>query len=404
MSEDHSWAQVLIVDDTPDLRLLLQLSLSRYQGVTVVGEAGDGQQGVDLAREYQPDVVLLDLAMPRMDGLQALPLIREVAPDARVIVLSGFDESRMAGAATAAGAHAYLRKGASPDELIATVASVLGRPVPALRARPGRPSPVPTASRLRPPEPAPTPPPVPTRADGVEPSDEAEEQHRLLARAAHELRNPTIALTVLADELAAHRDDLTGELVDRIVTAIVRQAGILDQVTTDLLTSSHVRRGSLVVNPRPVALAPALQEAVEGFEAGDLTIEISCPADLMVMADRVRVQQIISNLLTNAVRYGAPPISIRATVAENTAEIRVVDRGPGVPAWFLDRLFDEYTRATPDDGVGTGIGLFVVRSLAQAQGGDAWYEPFLGGASFCISLPLVVPAPVPQPSAACTGS
>lgn len=399
MSEDRPWAQVLIVDDTPDLRLLLQLSLSRYQGVTVVAEAGDGQQGIDLAREHQPDVVLLDLAMPRMDGLQALPVIREVAPEARVVVLSGFDESRMATAATSAGAHAYLRKGASPDELIATVASVLGRPVPALRARPGRPSPSPSPSRLRPPEPEPAPP-----ADtGPEPDDEAEEQHRLLARAAHELRNPTIALTVLADELAAHREELTGELVDRIVTAIVRQAGILDQVTTDLLTSSHVRRGSLVVNPRPVVLAPVLQEAVEGFDAGDVAVDLTCPPGLTVMADRLRVHQIISNLLTNAVKYGAPPISIRATVTGRTAEVRVVDCGPGVPAWFLDRLFDEYTRATPDKGMGTGIGLFVVRSLAQAQGGDAWYEPILGGASFCLSLPLVVPAPAPQPSAAGAG-
>lgn len=394
MSEDHPWAHVLIVDDTPDLRLLLQLSLSRYQGVSVVAEAGDGQEGVELAREHQPDVVLLDLAMPRMDGLQALPLIREVAPEARVVVLSGFDESRMAGAATVAGAHAYLRKGASPDELIATVASVLGRPVPALRARPGRPSPVPAASRPRPPETEPAP------GDGLEPADEAEEQHRLLARAAHELRNPTIALTVLADELAAHREELTGELVDRIVTAIVRQAGILDQVTTDLLTSSHVRRGSLVVNPRPVLLAGVLREAVEGCDAGDVDVDVSCPPELTVVADRVRVHQIVSNLFTNAVRYGAPPISIRATVVDHTVEIRVVDHGPGVPAWFRDRLFDEYTRATPTDGIGTGIGLFVVRSLAQAQAGDAWYEPSDGGASFCVSLPLAARAPAPQPSGA----
>ncbi len=375
---DTDDARVLIVDDTPDLRLLLQLSLSRYEGVTVVAEAEDGQQGVDLAREHQPDVVLLDLAMPRMDGLQALPLIRNNAPAARVVVLSGFDEARMAATATAAGAHAYLRKGASPEILMATVAGVLDRSVPTLRPRTGRPA------TPMPPEPPSE--PVMSRAD------DDEDSHRMLARAAHELRNPAIALTVLADELAAHRDALTGEFVDRIVTAIVRQAGILDQVTTDLLTSSHVRRGSLVVNPRPVALLATLQEAADGFEAGDVAVDVSCPPELVVLADRVRVHQIIANLLTNAVRYGAPPVSIRATAADGCAEIRVIDRGAGVPPWFRERLFDEYTRATPDDGVGTGIGLFVVRSLARAQGGDAWYEPVLGGAAFCISLPQPAPA------------
>ena len=378
---DTDYARVLIVDDTPDLRLLLQLSLSRYEGVTVVAEAEDGQQGVDLALEHQPDVVLLDLAMPRMDGLQALPLIRNNAPATRVVVLSGFDEARMAATATAAGADAYLRKGASPEILMATVAGVLDRSVPTLRTRPGRPA------TAMPPEPPP---------ELAEPGTDADEDaHRRLARAAHELRNPAIALTVLADELAAHRDGLTGELVDRIVTAIVRQAGILDQVTTDLLTSSHVRRGSLVVNPRPVALRTALQEAADGFEAGDLVVDVSCAADLVVLADRVRLYQIVTNLLTNAVRYGAPPVSITATAAGRCAEIRVIDRGSGVPPWFREHLFDEYTRATPEDGVGTGIGLFVVRSLAQAQGGDAWYEPVHGGAAFCISLPL----PVPEPAA-----
>ena len=91
----------------------------------VVGLAADGEEAVELARSQQPDVVLLDLAMPRMDGLQALPLILEAVPGVRVVVLSGFDKHTMADRALEAGAHRYVEKGLSTKELSHVVAEVL---------------------------------------------------------------------------------------------------------------------------------------------------------------------------------------------------------------------------------------------------------------------------------------
>ena len=81
--------RAVVIDDTTDIRDLLRIVLSR-SGMDVVGEAGDGRAGVDLVRGERPDVVLLDLAMPVMDGVEALPLIRELVPDAQIIVLSAF--------------------------------------------------------------------------------------------------------------------------------------------------------------------------------------------------------------------------------------------------------------------------------------------------------------------------
>lgn len=116
--------RVLIVDDAEDLRQVLRLFMDRADGVEVVGEAVDGLDGVEQARALQPDVVILDLAMPRMDGLEALPLIRAAAPGVRVVVLSGFNDATMADNARQAGADHYVVKGGRLSDLVALVASL----------------------------------------------------------------------------------------------------------------------------------------------------------------------------------------------------------------------------------------------------------------------------------------
>ena len=103
--------RVLIVDDVADLRALLRMALSHNEEFEVVGEAANGLEAIMQAELHQPDLVVLDLSMPVLDGLEALPRILEVAPDARVVVLSGFDQGRMRGPALAAGAAAYVEKG-----------------------------------------------------------------------------------------------------------------------------------------------------------------------------------------------------------------------------------------------------------------------------------------------------
>jgi len=117
--------RILIVDDAEDIRMLLRLKLGAQGAYDVVGEAVDGLDAVDRARELQPNLVLLDMAMPRMDGLQALPLIREAVPDVRVIVLSGFNQATLEQEAMAAGADRYVVKGGSMRELLDVIANVL---------------------------------------------------------------------------------------------------------------------------------------------------------------------------------------------------------------------------------------------------------------------------------------
>lgn len=102
---------VLVVDDSDDLRDLITMVIRRHpQGWQVVGTAAQGREAVEEARERQPDLVLLDIAMPVMDGMEALPLIRQVAPEATVVMLSGFPFETAGRGALDAGAHGYLEK------------------------------------------------------------------------------------------------------------------------------------------------------------------------------------------------------------------------------------------------------------------------------------------------------
>ena len=116
---------VVLVDDTPDVRTLVRRALERDGGLRVVAEAGDGSAGLEAVRVQQPDAVLLDIAMPVMDGLEALPLIREACPRATVIMLSGFGADQMVQKALESGAAGYIQKGRPMRELVTLVHSLM---------------------------------------------------------------------------------------------------------------------------------------------------------------------------------------------------------------------------------------------------------------------------------------
>lgn len=117
---------VLICDDVESIRMLLGVIVEQQTGLHVVGEADDGLQAISEAERLQPDVILLDLSMPVLTGLDALPEIKRVAPGAKVIVLSGFAASMVADDVLAHGADRFLEKGVHPDAITATIEEVAG--------------------------------------------------------------------------------------------------------------------------------------------------------------------------------------------------------------------------------------------------------------------------------------
>jgi len=124
---------LVLVDDSEDLRLLLRMAMERDQEFRVVGEAANGEAGLAAAIECHPDVLLLDIAMPVMDGLQALPLIREQCPETIVVMLSAFGPKYgLQHQARLLGAHGYILKGARMEQVLVELRAILdgldGRP------------------------------------------------------------------------------------------------------------------------------------------------------------------------------------------------------------------------------------------------------------------------------------
>jgi NarL family two-component system response regulator LiaR len=112
---------VLVVDDHAVVREGLRAFLDLQDGIEVAGEAGDGEEALVAVERLQPDVVLMDLVMPKLDGLAAMRAIRDRSPDTRVIVLTSFlDDDRLM-PALRAGAAGYLLKNAQPRELTRAV-------------------------------------------------------------------------------------------------------------------------------------------------------------------------------------------------------------------------------------------------------------------------------------------
>lgn len=118
---------LVVIDDVADLRRLYRLAFAASP-LRVVGEAADGRDGLAQVLEKKPHLVLLDLSMPHMDGLEALLAIRRQAPDSRVVVVSGFTRERLEATVRTLGASDYIEKGVRPSELVDRLLAAAHRP------------------------------------------------------------------------------------------------------------------------------------------------------------------------------------------------------------------------------------------------------------------------------------
>ena len=204
-----------------------------------------------------------------------------------------------------------------------------------------------------------------------------------VAIASHELRTPATsvygALTTLVE-----RRGLPPETREELLVTAQQQSDRMRQLIEQLLDLSRLDANALGVKPRPVVLHSVLS-AIAAAAPGDVSLQLDVPVDLAVVADPLVLERIVSNLLANAIRHGAPPIRISVEQANGSFCISVEDEGGGVPEELRERLFERFTRV--DAGGGSGLGLAIARAYARAHGGELLYFEGERGARFDLIVP-----------------
>jgi PAS domain S-box-containing protein len=201
----------------------------------------------------------------------------------------------------------------------------------------------------------------------------ADELASFLAVTAHELRSPVGVIASSAAMFARHHDELTPDERLELSDGLHRNAIQLRRLLDDLLTASRAQTRTLDLHTVDLAVDEQLGSLVAAMRSAqpDVDIRLDASPGLVARADRGRFSQMVDNLLLNAIRHGRSPITVAARADEDEVVISVSDAGSGVPDDVLPRLFERFGKSRG----GTGLGLYIVRELAQAQGGDARYDP-----------------------------
>jgi signal transduction histidine kinase len=199
-----------------------------------------------------------------------------------------------------------------------------------------------------------------------------------LAMTNHELRTPLTTVLGYTTLLRKRWDSISDDRRQEFIGRIEEQGMRLQAMVEELLTLSSAQAGALQLSLGSVEVCAAVDEAIRHHGLAGTQFDNRCQPGLRVLADRKRLGQILVNYLTNARKYGAPPITVSAHSEGRWVVIAVEDRGPGVPEDFVPELFDKFSQASMGDSrtsEGAGLGLAIVQQLAQAQGGEVAYAP-----------------------------
>jgi signal transduction histidine kinase len=208
------------------------------------------------------------------------------------------------------------------------------------------------------------------------------------ALASHELRAPAAAIYGAVKTLDERDAQLSPEQRTQLRRILTQQSTRLFELVENLLDLSRLEAESIRIAPTPVHLPQRLASITDALaEYG--TVRIDAPSELHATIDPTVLDRIVTNLISNAIRHGAPPILASARRSGSELWVTVEDHGAGVAAEFVGSLFERFTRGATDSSEGAGLGLSIAQSYARAHGGTITYEPVRPhGARFRLILPI----------------
>jgi len=211
----------------------------------------------------------------------------------------------------------------------------------------------------------------------------------MTAMLSHDLRTPTTVIQGFAEMIGEDAD--TNPTVRNYAARIGTVANTMTDLLENALAATTIEAGEFVATQRRVALKQLISQVVSDLELARVTVDATGIEDgLEVWVDQLHLTQVLSNLLTNAAKYGGDTVTLTASTSRTTVNLVVADNGRGVEPDFVPHLFDRFSRsphARQGPQRGSGLGLFIVRDLLAANGGSITYQPKnSGGASFDITL------------------
>ena len=355
--------KVLVVDDEEWMRDACGQIL-QPEGFEVM-TAADGQTGLELAKRHSPDLILVDLRMPGMDGIAYLESVKACDEDVVAIVITGYATLEVAVEAMKAGAYDFLPKPFKPAE----VRGVVRRGMEHRKAV--------------------------LRASGLL-YGEISAAELQLAMLAHQFKAPLVAVRQCLEVVLQGYTGEVGVRAKGMIEIAAQRADQMMSFVDDWLTLSRLEQGKGVQEAKVVDIIEVVNAAVERARqqprADKLTIRSVVLTDPgAVRADPSALGELLDNLLDNAVRYTPPgaTVTVEVDATADAFAVTVRDTGPGISPEDVERIFEPFYRGKAHKSIpGTGLGLPIVKRIAEAHGGRVEVQTAPGeGSAFRVFLP-----------------
>ena len=369
----HPTPRIVIVDDSAASTdaLATHMSLEGFHADTF----NDPLEALEALRDDPPDLVLMDVMMPGMNGLAVLKALRAQPATAQVpvILLTALDDTDDIVRGLDLGANDYVTKPPQLELLAARVRTQLN--LKRLQDQRER-----DIAELR-------------RLNAI--------KDKFLQIAAHDLRTPVHNITLGLDLLTRHyqKSDCKIAEFDTITRSMNNALGIMRSIVNDFLDLQAIRSGSIELEPQPMRLNALVESVLEQYapHAQQKRIELRLGLDPDLpesIGDPNRLTQVIANLVSNAIKFSPPGtvIGVRTRQVNRRQLLEVADSGPGIPQEEMPLLFQEFARLSPQPTGGeksSGVGLSIARHLVELHGGTIGARSKLGhGSLFWVELPV----------------
>ena len=363
--------KVLIVDDDR-LNIRILTGILKSEGY-LIADADSGEKALEVYSVFAPDLVLLDVMLPGINGYEACRELKRLYGDncSPIVFITAKNEADDVVEGLAAGGADYLAKPFQKKEVVARIRTHLRSQMLAYQQK--------------------------MLVEQLSKANAA--KNRFLGMAAHDLRNPLASIRGLAEFL---RDGVVGPLsadqLDLINTIHTASQSMLRMVN-ELLDVATIESGELKIVRENHRLGELIEKCVylANIDAAKKNTHITYtipPGEPEVPIDAAKIQQVVDNLLNNAVKYSPPGSQITAEYNWNDANcsFAVKDQGPGIPENERDRLFKDFGRLSvkPTGGEkSTGLGLAICRKIIDAHNGTIVAENLsTRGCEFRVTLPL----------------